>query len=134
MNKTTTGLWLCTDDIVRLEGEPTADQIGDCLLKSMARTQIEVPHPSFKGGSGWLVQPLVKAAKRRSYRSFVRDTTLVDVQRDDDVITISPTRNDGPIGPDRGFSSLPELTVSCAPEDVGRVALAGLANAIPFPG
>lgn len=127
------GFWINTDDIVRVDEAVTADQLGVRLTESLDRTQVRVPDPSFKGGSGWLVEPMVKAAKRRSYRSFVRDTSLVHLHRDGGVFTVTPTRNNGPTGPDRGFSYLSELAVSCPPQELGRAAMAGLAQAIAFP-
>jgi hypothetical protein len=134
LNRTTSGFWVSTDDVVRLNADVTGDALGECLVDSTARTEIGVANPPVRGGTSHLTAAMVKASGRRSYRAFVRDSILVGVNREDDTFAMDPTRNNGPLGPDRGYEYLPGTSMSCSAGEVGPTALAALAQAIPFSG
>src|SRR6185437_1609930 len=80
--KTTTGLWIFAEPVlVAGEGD---DCVADQLLGLLSVRRQVVPHPkSWKG----LTDPLMKAAKVRSYKAFVASAKYIEVAQEADTIS-----------------------------------------------
>jgi hypothetical protein len=91
--KTTAGLWVHDGKPRRLnETETVVADLGGELLARLAQSPRVVPHPAH---DEWperrraCLAPILRLVKARSWRSFVSAASLVEVERLDDVVTIS---------------------------------------------
>jgi len=89
--KTTDGVFIFAEPVVQLDKDDTQVPVHLIELLSVRRTI--VAHPTSWRG---LTDPLLKAAKVRSFNAFAASTKLVEIERDDDGISLLPTRNGGP--------------------------------------
>lgn len=88
--KTTTGLWIFAEPVL-VAGEDD-DRIAEQLLGLLSIRRRVVPHPKSWQG---LTDPLIKAAKARSYKAFVASAKYVEVTQEADTVSLVPTKNGG---------------------------------------
>lgn len=97
--RTTDGLWLDVDEPPTVI-EPSADaaRLGTVCGLVLANPRPTVPHPL---QSEWTevrrasLDPIIRAAKVRSWRSFLATARLVTVDRSDQQYTVTPMRRRG---------------------------------------
>ena len=92
--KTTAGLWVHDGEPRRLsESETEMAELGAEVLARLAKPPRVVPHPA---QHEWPQQrrasltPILRLAEARSWRSFVSEASLVEVEQLNGVVTISP--------------------------------------------
>ena len=99
--KTTTGLRLHMDPTV-LPMKVTAEFLALQLQVKLQRSDHILPHPvqsEWKGSFNLFL----KAAGVRSFRAFMTLARLIEVDQNDQEITVTPTRN---CGPKEGFEAV----------------------------
>jgi hypothetical protein len=134
--KTTAGLWQHvaeTPTFLRADAAPT--QIGREALACLAEPRTQTAHPQrdeWKEARQGSLDPIIRAAKVRSWRAFISNTTTVDVARTEDTFKVTPMRAMpkpyGAFEPDLdGEFELDSPT----PEDLGRAIVRAFMAATP---
>lgn len=108
--QTTGGLWLYVSEPPTVI-EPSADavQLGTVVGSCLAHPRPIVPHPS---QNDWTevrrasLAPIMRAAKVRSWRSFLATARLISVDRSDQQYTVTPMQRRG--NPSSAFT--PDIT------------------------
>jgi hypothetical protein len=91
-SRTTQGFWVFSLPVVA--ADESDKDIGSKLLTTLSNSAESVPHPATWKG---LTDPLLKAAGVRSFDSFTKFASGVDITRDEDgAVTLMPTKNGGP--------------------------------------
>lgn len=117
--RTTTGLGLQVEPI-DLGRSPDEADIVDALDLALERSARVVPHPAQSEWKGFF-SPFLKAARVRSYKAFMRDARLVEIEAIGNGLKLTAQRNlDSKIG----FEPLPDETALLPREDLKGVAAA----------
>ena len=121
---TTTGLRIGTEPINVLPGNTSAADLCEALQKALAAAKEGVAHPT-----DWKAQlePLLQCAKIRSWNALQKSAKLCQVEAVDCGFRISPSRNGGTSGPDKGYHPIADqavvLSLGSSPEDLGVAVL-----------
>jgi hypothetical protein len=118
-----------------LESNSPPTDIGRAALACLAQSRPQIAHST---RDEWVdarrrsLDPVLRAAKVRSWRAFITNTRSVDIERTDCAFTVTPTK---PLPKPHGalepvLDQVRELE-SPTPEDLGRAIIAGLAAATP---
>jgi hypothetical protein len=101
--KTTAGVYLANEPVIRLKPTAAPQELGAALRQALASFRIGVPHPKPEQVSG-LFKPFLKAAGFRSWRSLEVGAKCCSVsQKPDGSIVIAILRNGGTRGDRKGF-------------------------------
>jgi hypothetical protein len=95
-DQTTLGLWVGSGSVERVDGV-NAEAMGSALMRQLDRSTVGVRHPrqdEWRAQGRQSLDPILALAKLKSWRSFIRDATLVTVERDGDAIRITPEQRD----------------------------------------
>jgi hypothetical protein len=106
-SETSAGVGIAQAPVVRIGGSSTSAALGEAVLDALQRSQTGVPHPSDWAALDREMKTALNAVKVSSFMRLHRQASSVDVDADDEVVTLTPMRNGGYKGPDRGFSGLP---------------------------
>ena len=104
-SRTTDGLWIVTDPILKLD-EPVGDSdIGSAIRAALDRSESNVPRPT-----NWdeISKVLLKGTGASSWSKFVQSTSCVIVTSTGDELSVMPTENRGARG---GFAHEPDKVV-----------------------
>lgn len=108
LSETTAGAWIPVEPCMRLRVSCTDAELGEAVVAALPWSRKQVPHPT-----DWknLPDPLLDAAKLRSWATFSKGALSVDVQESDGQLTLTPLKN---LGPREGFvgADAGELVVS----------------------
>lgn len=122
---TVDGMWIANGTFVLLD-EPTDDrELGAAVRRMLDASHTGIPTPDLRGGPSPFA-PVLDALGLRSWATYARGTRHVDIERDTDVVLVSPTRNGGAR---EGFVGLTEHTVRLTTpgdEELGAVLRAAL--------
>ncbi|MDH2353953.1 hypothetical protein QCM80_25310 [Bradyrhizobium sp. SSUT112] len=101
--------------------------LGEATLQALQLSKDGIPHPAPEEWSK-LFDPILNAARVRSWNTFVRSTKDVIVRFETNRVIYIPTRN---LGPRDGFAPLPERERSSAPTvaETGTALLAAFDDA-----
>lgn len=101
-SKTTAGIWILQEPVLSTSADADAGEVGALVRQALESSQADVPHPTRWAG---LVQPLLKAAGVRSYKTFVNGARGIDVYQEGETISFTPFRN---LGHKEGFEPISE--------------------------
>jgi hypothetical protein len=122
LDRTRSGVWVASPPMIELESdsEGIASGIRTCLSASRS----DIDHPDSLVG---LLRPILSLAHVRTYADFAKSARSVNVERLDDVVTLTPTRNAGVKG---GYIGAPHLAKSCSVDsaELGDLALKALSQ------
>lgn len=96
-SRTTAGLWLQDGQPEKLDRTAASAALGAAILRILDRSRLEIAHPSQDEWSEQrraMLDPLVKLARMRSWREFVRDVTLVSVEKEDEDLFVTLQHRD----------------------------------------
>jgi hypothetical protein len=110
VSKTTVGLWKGDGPVVAIE-EADVSKLGESVLKALAGSREDIPHPTSWKGSFDLV---LKAAGVKSWKAFVKSAKRVEIKFSTNRVSFVPTKN---CGPRDGFQSLDEASLDCPPTE-----------------
>jgi hypothetical protein len=87
-------------------------------------SKVGVSHPTnWKAHS----EPLLRAAKIRSWNALQKSAKMCEIDAQDHELRITPTKNCGTSGPDKGYSPIAEqavvLSTICSDEELGTAVL-----------
>jgi hypothetical protein len=125
---TTTGLRIGTEPIDVLPHDVASSDLGAALQKALSAAKEGVAHPT-----DWKAQlePLLQCAKIRSWNALQKSAKMCQVEALDRELRITPSRNGGASGPDKGYHPIAEyasvLPLYCSEEDLGNAVLNALA-------
>lgn len=134
--QSTTGLWLhVSEPPIRIERSADAVRLGTVAGLCLAKPRPIVPHPL---QSEWTevrraaLDPIIRAAKVRSWRSFLATARLVSIERSDQNYIVTPMRRRGT--PSSSFK--PDITqeqrlASPSNEELGQAVLMACEAAQP---
>jgi hypothetical protein len=91
-SQTTDGVWILAEPVTQLEAGCSDGALGGQVRAALRASRCGVPRPKAWAG---LVEPLLKAARVRSYKRFVDGAWYVTVDEGEGGITLTPTRNQG---------------------------------------
>jgi hypothetical protein len=90
---------------------------GEAIFEALDASHEAVPHPTNWNG---LLSPLLELAGVKSWATFMRSAKCLNVEAEDERLTIIPQRN---LGPKEGYESLSEKTIEfplgSRPEEIG---------------
>lgn len=99
-SRTTAGLWILSTPVLACDAGDTL-QLGKGILAALEGSVDGVPHPtSWKGR----FDPVLRLAGVRSWRSFARTASCVEIECEKASMKFEPTRN---LGPKEGYEPLP---------------------------
>jgi len=98
------GHWVVGRTAAALPKACAPEQLGRLVLDALAESLAQ----STSDGQRDLMRPVLRAAKLRSYRQLLEQSVLGAVHEDGTDLVLTPTRNAGSTGPDRGFVHLAE--------------------------
>jgi hypothetical protein len=105
-SQTTAGVWILSEPCLALDDTCTDHELGSALLGALAGSENAVAHPqSWKG----LLDPLLTQAGVKSWGTFSKTATCLEVEADAGHIALIPTLN---LGVDAGFQADPSQAVS----------------------
>jgi hypothetical protein len=129
MAQTTAGIWMGTDPRQKLPAECTDAELGSAIRASLDRSKLGVPHPKVWTG---LMQPLLELAGVNSWAAFVRGSSCVLVEEEDEKIVNIPTVN---MGAAEGFTPNADRSVVVASgadvADIGAAAREAFRRSTP---
>lgn len=123
-SKTTAGVWVINAPVLMVETQDIGG-LGHSIKECLAASVEGVPHPkSFTN----LFDPVLKLANVKSFNKFMQSAKCVEVELEDDIITLIPNRNEGA---EDGFAPLPTKTqvADGTDEALGSAALSAFALA-----
>lgn len=134
--KTTAGLWQSVDEPPAFLGASTDPaQLGGEAAELLAEPRPSTAHPQreeWTEATRRSREPIIRAANVRSWRAFISETALVEVERTNKTFRVTPMKaTPKPLGafePDLG--QVNELA-SPSPEELGRAILQAFTAAIP---
>lgn len=91
-SQTRDGAWILAEPVTQLEAGCSDASLGGQVRAALRASRTGIPHP--KAWTG-MVEPLLRAARVRSYKSFVDGAWYVTVDERAGGITLVPTRNRG---------------------------------------
>jgi hypothetical protein len=106
-SETSAGMWIAEAPVLRVAGSSTSAALGEAVLEALQRSQTGVPHPTDWPAANREMKTALNAVKVSSFMRLHRQASSVAVDADEGVVTLTPLRNGGYKGPDRGFSGLP---------------------------
>lgn len=120
-SKTTAGVWILDQPVAGVAGDD-ADAVGAAAHASLAGSREGVAHPTAWGA---LFDPVLALAGVKTFATFIKGAKCVEIEADDDIIRLIPTRNEGI---DEGFNPLHDRTQTIAGDDpaLGAAVLAAL--------
>lgn len=98
ISRTTAGVGLAENPVIVDESDN--QQIGSAIMQALSSSRHDVPHTKTS-----VFQPFLKAAGVRSYKAFMKDATLVDIEKRGSLFIIQRWNNEGP---KEGFKPSPE--------------------------
>lgn len=101
ISRTSDGIWILTDPVLSVDCD-LVGEIGRSILECLSASVQGIPNPSSVKG---LTDSLLKLAGVRSFNAFAKPAISVGIRMDSEIITLTPTRNEGPRG---GFVHLNE--------------------------
>ena len=116
------GYWVLGQSAAALPRTSSPQELGRLVLDALRKSLAQSPPE----GEGNLMKPVLRAAKLRSYRTLVEQSALCSVLEDGADLLLTPTRNGGSTGPDRGFVPLAKEAKKC-PRKNQDIALVGSA-------
>lgn len=131
MDKATSGVWLAGEYAVLLTEAESPDDLGAAVERALVASRRDVPHPSDWRNVGR--QVLIVAGKK-TWRTLEKGAVLTHVYRNRSSLRVTPTRNGGPTGDDRGFHELGDceqtLEARASPIELARAVTRGLNDAV----
>jgi hypothetical protein len=134
--QTTAGLWQHVDEPPTFLGAPTPSaQIGREAVKLLAEPRPTTAHPQrdeWTETSRQSLERIIRAAKVRSWRTFISKTALVEVERTNETFTVTPMKAlSNPHGAFEPDPTKETELASPSPEDLGRAILQAFRVATP---
>jgi hypothetical protein len=123
-SQTTAGVWVVTNPVLAIDRDDPV-QLGKAVIDALNGSRRDIEHPtSWKG----IFDPVLHLAKVTSWSRFARSAKCVEIECDNDKVSLFPTRN---LGPRDGFERLPAKMRSSAlvVEALGTTALLALREA-----
>ncbi|WP_211831189.1 hypothetical protein [Kistimonas asteriae] len=104
--QTTAGVWLDAGPYFTCSSSDEEATIGSLCLQALEHSKSGVPHPKTHSG---MTKPLLLAAGVKSYRTFIKGTKMCMLSASDKY-EITPCRNGGSTGNEKGFHEIAEKT------------------------
>jgi len=103
MNKAASGVWLAGDFAVLLPPGALPEDVGAAVHRALIASRHNVPHPTNWSSVG---KQVLVVARKKTWRALEKGAVLTHVMRDSTGIRVTPTRNGGSAGDDRGFHQM----------------------------
>jgi hypothetical protein len=102
---------------VTLPPDATDTVIGSAVRAALLASKPNVPIPDYRAPE-WKALRLARlhAGGVRSEAQFMTARRLVSIEAVGNILSFTPTRNGGSVGPERGYHDLRELSVNAAME------------------
>ncbi len=116
-SKTEAGFWILSEPAIKIEAEFSMDALEKAVVSALRASKENAYQPkSFDG----VFQPILRLAAVRSWSIFAKNAKCVEVEEENGVITLIPTKN---LGIQAGFEPLQHLKTT---HPVGKSGLADL--------
>lgn len=114
LSRTTEGIWILCDPVLALNADDTLGA-GKAVMDCLSSSVVGVKHPQSFGN---VFLPVLKMAKTKSYKDFVRGAKCVEIFGDGGRIKLFLTKN---MGVDEGFMQLGVVKecAQCSDREVG---------------
>jgi hypothetical protein len=121
--KTSSGIGVATEPYQVLSNSVSPNELGEAIRLALNDSHVGIPHPvDWKA----LALPRLAAAGVETETAFQKKSDLVTALFDGAVLTITPHRNGGGTGNEKGFHPIAECEaqlMEIAPEVVGTATL-----------
>lgn len=123
-NSTTkSGFNICSSPYYALPIDASNEKIGELLKKALTENNYNVPDPDWKDRS--LNHQRYKAANVKSEKAYMKNARSVSVYQYDGIIHLTPSRNGGTKGENKGFHDITSETIqinnNCDNEELGSI-------------
>jgi hypothetical protein len=123
VSKTTAGVRLAVEPYQVLSNPVSPVELGLAIRRALAESREQIQHPT-----DWkaLASPRLAAAGVKTEAAFQKKSQLVSAEFDGAVLTITPQRNGGAVGAEKGFHALVEHVArvsEASPEAIGNASL-----------
>lgn len=98
-SRTTDGLWILCEPVFAISENEDAATLGRKLAAALGGSRLDVPAPSWKG----LLTPLLTLSGVKSWTTFSKNASCVEVEEEGGRVALMPTRN---LGPKEGFARI----------------------------
>lgn len=115
-SQTTSGVWIAVRPFIRLPRRVSAEELGAAVEETLAASQLGVTHPT-----DWdtVEYPLPTLAGVKSWATFMRTASCVNIKEMNGYVEMRPSKN---IGPKEGYEPMEEVVTirgSIDPERLG---------------
>ncbi len=116
-SRTVTGLWILTPPILELDAGDTREHKGGAVIEALAESRHGIPMPA---DGNKVADPLLVAAKARSWSALLKNAKSVHVQRETGRLTVMPSRKTDRTGTQEGIpDEAIELPEGASKEEIG---------------
>lgn len=107
--KTVPGFYMACFPWLKLPRDASQAELGAAIQEALRGFRSDVPVPDFRTPSGKaFLSERLQAAGVRSERQFMNGSERVDIDTRNGVLRFTPCRNNGAVGPKRGYSEINE--------------------------
>lgn len=106
-SRTTDGVWVLDEPCIGLDVHCEDEELGAAARQALASSRDGVPHPSNWSG---VLQPLLAAAGVRSWNTFAKSASCIELEDRDGALFLFPTAN---LGATEGFERQDALKLEC---------------------
>ena len=103
-SRTSDGVWILTEPCIRLPTNCSDEQLGNAVLSALGGPEDGVTPPSQWRG---LLDPLLNAAGVKSWKTFAKSASCVEIEQNANSLVLIPTIN---LGPDEGYQASEQKT------------------------
>jgi len=116
-SQTVLSAWIGSPPYLKVNIAESDEKINTMVLEVLNASTQGVPYPKTFDG---LFEPILALAETKSYRTFMKGASCCELELDkeNDVITIIPTHNEG----SNGFSHLNDLAIEFSLNEKKRIA------------
>lgn len=107
-NRTTHGVWIAKGPAKIVKSKFDAGLLFDQIMQTLSESKVNVDHPV--DFSKWLVT-FYEGIGKRGIKDYMKSAKLIDIDSNEDSFSITPTKNGGRSGKEKGFSPQVEFQI-----------------------
>lgn len=95
LGRTTAGVWSVTGEVATLDGGTSDQTVASAVRDALTPAAQVFPHPAQHEWTAWtrqVQQPILRAAKVRSWTAFQGSAAVVSIEREGSVLTVTPMK------------------------------------------
>lgn len=123
-SRTVDGIWVFHGPVERLSNEVGVSALGSSVFNALSVSCVDIPNPEDWKAFNNEAKTLLNEQGVSSFMAIHKSGRLVSAKSDGEHICLTPTKNGGTSGDDRGYHDLSEIAISvscfCTAAELGR--------------